>query len=116
MVRHFPVLHFPDHAISCEVVHHFPVLHFQVVHFQSPVLFPDAYFMFIFLQLLTSVYDLWFWCFSLSFPFSFFQHLRLSFVVFTNKEMSNPKPATKPHNKSKRRISLRTAARQCRSQ
>jgi len=36
MVRHFPVLHFPDPAIPCEVVRHFPVLHFQVVHFQSP--------------------------------------------------------------------------------
>ena len=38
MVRHFPVLHFPDRAIPCEVVRHFPVLHFQVVHFQSPPL------------------------------------------------------------------------------
>ena len=37
MVRHFPVLHFPDPAIPCEVVRHFPVLHFQVVHFQSPL-------------------------------------------------------------------------------
>jgi len=36
MVRHFPVLHFPDPAIPWEVVRHFPVLHFQVVHFQSP--------------------------------------------------------------------------------
>ena len=38
MVRHFPVLHFPDPAIPCEVVCQFPVLHFQVVHFQSPQL------------------------------------------------------------------------------
>ena len=41
MVRHFPVLHFPDPAIPCEVVRHFPVLHFQVVHFQSPL--PSTY-------------------------------------------------------------------------
>ena len=38
MVRHFPVLRFPDPAIPCEVVRHFPVLHFQVVHFQAPLL------------------------------------------------------------------------------
>ena len=44
MVRHFPVLHFPDHAISCEVVHHFPVLHFPVVHFQSPRFIPRCLF------------------------------------------------------------------------
>jgi len=48
------------------------------------LLFPDAYF--IFLQLLTSVHDS-FWCFFLSF-FPFFRHLRLSFVVFTNKGIS----------------------------
>ena len=40
MVRHFPVLHFPDPVILPRVgynfVRHFPVMHFQVVLFQSP--------------------------------------------------------------------------------
>ena len=44
------------------------------------LLFPDAYFIFVIVNL-----SVWFvfWCFFLSFSFSFFQHLHLSFVVFT---------------------------------
>jgi len=56
--------------------------HYVSIVFVKTLLFPDAYF--IFLELLTSVYDLCFWCFSF-FLFLFFNicicHLLLLLII-----------------------------------
>ena len=60
-----------------EMITYFP---YVSIVFVETLLFPDAYF--IFLQSFTSVYD----SFLVFFSFSSFQHLRLSFVVFTERD------------------------------